>query len=265
MPSIDEIEYSHDETISAIRDYYQFLSKLYLDKSNIAEPPEGGWSNITPELMKKLNKTDEVTQLLRNLPYIKPIDGQRIHAVPWTSFVDWDYEIEDFAKNTDFNDISHCEGCLDDIPPHVIGLTAGCGPDESIFLLDTQLGVIYFHAFPWINTCREPIQEDPFEYGPEDEEWRREGVEAWSIPDFFEVLKDQFRKLRYLPRNTRQVNDTFEKPHRVDALIQEIYRAHGWPDLDLYRKDECLRAISDLMDQPNVFDNLYDNIDDEQV
>ncbi len=32
----------------------------------------------------------------------------------------------------------------------------------------------------------------------------------------------------------------------MDAL-QAIYRQHGWPDLDAYRKEECLEAVLKLM------------------
>jgi hypothetical protein len=49
MPSIHETEYSHDETITAIHDCYQFLSRMYLDASIIVKPPDGGWPNITTE------------------------------------------------------------------------------------------------------------------------------------------------------------------------------------------------------------------------
>jgi hypothetical protein len=27
------------------------------------------------------------------------------------------------------------------------------------------------------------------------------------------------------------------------AVVQEIYRKHGWPDLKVYRKKECLEAV----------------------
>jgi hypothetical protein len=42
MPSLSEISYSRDNFIAAVRDYYTFLVKMYLDESQITEPPEGG-------------------------------------------------------------------------------------------------------------------------------------------------------------------------------------------------------------------------------
>jgi len=40
MSKVDEIAYSREATISAVRDYYQFLNDMYLDDSEIIEPPE---------------------------------------------------------------------------------------------------------------------------------------------------------------------------------------------------------------------------------
>jgi hypothetical protein len=215
--------------------------------------------------MKRLNKTDKVVQLLRHLPYIKPNDGNNygecVHAAPWTSFVDWDYQVEEISKqiferpDSKIN-ISCFQGCLDSIPSHIVGLTAGCGPDELIFLLDTKLGVVYFHSCPDEISfspppCRECIEEDPWNYGSTEEEWRLESAVAWPIADFFEVLKDQFRKLRYVPESRWRVVDrkvdTLRENEDPNLLLPSIYRAHGWPDLDLYRKDECLQAVADML------------------
>lgn len=39
MFDLEDITYSREGTISAIRDYYQFLTKMYLPESAILEPP----------------------------------------------------------------------------------------------------------------------------------------------------------------------------------------------------------------------------------
>ncbi|KAL2289541.1 hypothetical protein FJTKL_01805 [Diaporthe vaccinii] len=41
MPSL-EVTYNRDECTVVIRDYYHFLTKLYLDESEIVEPRGGG-------------------------------------------------------------------------------------------------------------------------------------------------------------------------------------------------------------------------------
>jgi hypothetical protein len=42
MPSLIDIKYSRQKTVSAVRDYYLFLTNLYLDESSITEPPPNG-------------------------------------------------------------------------------------------------------------------------------------------------------------------------------------------------------------------------------
>ena len=54
------VGFNRDATVAAIRDYYHFLTKMYLDEDRIMEPPPGGWPNMTPETMSPLGKTDEV-------------------------------------------------------------------------------------------------------------------------------------------------------------------------------------------------------------
>jgi len=44
---------------------------MYLRESDVIEPPEGGWPNITTDSLQDLGKTDEVISLLRHLPYIR--------------------------------------------------------------------------------------------------------------------------------------------------------------------------------------------------
>ncbi|CAK1360700.1 unnamed protein product [Cercospora beticola] len=75
------ITYSRAATVAAFQDYYDFLTKMYLDPKYLMQPPEGGWPEITPENLKDLNKTDEVVPLLRCLPYVRKHSyGTPIHS-----------------------------------------------------------------------------------------------------------------------------------------------------------------------------------------
>lgn len=65
------ISYSREATIAALKDYFLFLTELYLDPEQVAFSPKEGWEEITITNMRPLGKTDEVIQLLRHLPYIK--------------------------------------------------------------------------------------------------------------------------------------------------------------------------------------------------
>jgi hypothetical protein len=83
MPPLSEIVYSEAATIAAIRDYYKFLTKMYLNDSVITYPPEGGWPSITTESLQSLGKTKKVISLLRHLPYILDYSG---HGAAYTNF-----------------------------------------------------------------------------------------------------------------------------------------------------------------------------------
>ncbi|KAL2135018.1 hypothetical protein VTI74DRAFT_10055 [Chaetomium olivicolor] len=245
MPWLNEVSYSRDATVKAIREYYGFLVKMYLKESYILEPPEGGWPLTDPEgFGQALGKTNEVVELLRHLPYI-PFN--KAHGAAGCWFADWRYymshhntgrECFDGVRSTTENGIRR-----EEMSPHVIGLTDG-GRYTPAFLLDTERGVVYWVGFYECddeiknNPNWERIQDDAYDYAPRNEaDWRAEGI-AWAIPDFFENLKDQFRHLVFAPI----CSCTVYWADQVEG-VQDIYREHGWPDLDRYRKKDCLKAV----------------------
>lgn len=64
--------YSRDETIAAITGYYQqFVKMPYLEPSALRLAPEGGWTSINVNELKKRGRTDEAINLLRHLPYLE--------------------------------------------------------------------------------------------------------------------------------------------------------------------------------------------------
>ncbi|RYO77450.1 hypothetical protein DL764_010220 [Monosporascus ibericus] len=252
MPSLDEITYSRDATVAAVRDYYDFLTKMYVKESDIIEPPAGGWPTIKPYL-ECMGKTDEVLSLLCHLPYIRePNDDNRVQGAPWCYFADW----QELGRSANLGQVngedlrlySERAGIIDDVPPHVVGLTCG-GRNNPVILLNTKLGVIHWYECPSeiIHApARELLQDDAYDYAPENEAvWMAE-CGSWAITDFFEVIKDEFRKLHFIPENSRSVVDiytTFPGSREVIPVMQDIYRRHGWPDLQRYRNRECLEAL----------------------
>src|SRR4051812_13938372 len=92
------------------------------------------------------------------------------------------------------------------------------------------------------------------EHVPENEiDWR--GAPAWAITDFFELLKKQFRELKWIPINARQVItfDTTFLPSEdgMVPMLQGIFREHGWPSEHggTYRKRECLEAVKAALEK----------------
>jgi hypothetical protein len=258
MPWLKDISYSREECIAAIRDYYDFLSKMYLDKSALREPPTGGWPSITSDSLKELDKTDEVIALLRQLPYMPTSTFFNIdepHVIPYGRFEDWE-NMADSVKRSVFtsDDLKlFTEEFYTFIPPQVIGLVSG-SREHPVILLDTQLGVIYWpECWGGIredSSGAHQICDDALDYAPDNEvDWRIDGG-AWAISDFFEMLKQHFRDLHFIPISPRQVKDIWTSYGGMDGwiqMVQGIYRDHGWPDLEKYRKEDCLKAIHEAL------------------
>jgi hypothetical protein len=274
MPELSEISYNRDACIVAVTDYYDFLTKMYLHKSCVIKPPQDGWPTITTESMKDLGKTDEVISLLRHLPYICDMDERyRAEAIPSCIFSDWQTAGYFLGLGQEGGEglriISENISFYKDVPPHVIGLTRGEREDDDVFLLDTELGIVYWPECPGEirhSPSREPVEDDPYDYAPKNEaDWRADGA-AWPVSDFFELLKDQFRELNYVPVSPWRVDNVHSvySPRRdgLISMVQSIYRKHGWPDLENYRKQECLEAIRKAID--DLYPGESDFLDDEE-
>lgn len=86
----------------------------------------------------------------------------------------------------------------------------------------------------------------------QESDWRH-SAPAWAIPDFFEILKDQFRTLHWIPISAHTVRSVpmFSGPgtEGIVPMLQDIYRQHGWPDLASYRKAECLEAVRKALEE----------------
>jgi hypothetical protein len=253
MPPLDKVHYSRDDCIATVRDCYSFLTKMYLDEDLVLEPPEGGWPNIIAENMPGFDKTDEVFALLRHLPYIDSASNGIAHGSARCFFADWPSS----AGNNPDQDASRLKWTTEDdfdgeVPAHVVGLTRSDN-DLSFFLLDTELGIVHWRDCPheWrYNQAREQITDDPDDYAPE-EEWRGDAP-AWAIADFFEVLKDHLRTLNFVPISSRNVLYAYSRNPEMDEsvvpMVKEIYHAHGWPNLEEYRKQDCLSDIRTAME-----------------
>ncbi|PPJ57883.1 hypothetical protein CBER1_00202 [Cercospora berteroae] len=254
------ISYSREATIAAFKDYFLFLTKLYLNPEQIAFPPEEGWEEITITNMQPLGKTDEVIELLQHLPYIK--SSNLCHDIaPHCQLADYSsiahtilspetFFIKDQTPAEFYKAVT--QGVWDHIPPHVIGLAIG---RENAMFLDTHLGVIYwpggnFHRAAVGYAMRsdapsfKPIRDESLDYAPEEEMWRSAGSGlkcGRGIVEFFEMLKFHFRELHFLPVSRRRVEDNLRWAKKA---VEEVFRLHGWPDMLVYQKDECMEAVA---------------------
>ncbi|KAK7943489.1 uncharacterized protein PG986_012602 [Apiospora aurea] len=206
---------------------------MYLNDTEIVEPPAAGWSHI--DHLRCMGKTDEVYELLRRLPYLRvsrtgetPEAAARCHFANWAQIAQYASSTSSSGYDGDGHRIcSEPPELIDTTPPCVIGLTYG-GRDNPLLLAGHRAG----HRALDI---------------PEDEaDWRR-AHPAWSVPDFFDLLPGQFQNLNFVPIGSREVFEIHARgpgnPPALLAAVQDIYRRHGWPELANFRKRECLRAV----------------------
>jgi hypothetical protein len=306
--------YSRDECVAVIRDYYDFLSNMFMPPSFIIEPPQGGWPNITQETCPGLEKTDRVVDLLRHLPYIacRPYSNHP-QGLPSSSFIDWTNYIEKLATGDAHpdNELLMSEGTEDQfdgkIPSYCIGLVHGgylLGEDPPVVLLDTKVGVVHWmncpdkvkeSASPQPSYLVYPLEsesqgaseaegyesgddeaegyesgddedegylsgdvehEDDHEYEDDEDDDEIKRGPCWPVRHFFEMLKNQFRQLNFIPKDKHEVVDIWTSmtsqdepiPEGFKELLQSTYRKHGWPEITNYCKDDCLAELKREMD-----------------
>ncbi|KAI1862652.1 hypothetical protein JX265_006977 [Neoarthrinium moseri] len=206
------------------------IPKLYLPRSSIIELPESGWPMITADAFRPLVKADEVIALLRHLPYIRSYEKPDV--VPEAHCVDY----------TNQGMLEQLKGLeADDLWTIKIGM-------EGVFTYeDTPAQVVECPDEVKLNLSREAITARAEDYEPPEEEAWRSNNPAWAVDDFYELLKDLYRSLTFIPSNSDHVLDSFagylEEFDSAYPMSRRIFRAHGWPDLDAYKKEECLEGV----------------------
>lgn len=281
MPPSTET-YSEATTIETIRSYYDFLTKLYLPAGAIKEPPPTGWPGINPQAFSPLGKTEAVISLLAHLPYVSKDDCEfqdveDIQCAGHCCFVDWRIQASLLADSVPpLEDAPGVMGIKQSIgltteglgweivPSHIVGLTDG-GRDKPVWLLDTKRGVVY-----WLEALSELVEYHE-EHGHEPVKVR-DGDEAfdfaadaqmWTIKDFFEMLKEEFRALRMVPISDCRVLDVYtEYIDEVDKVpaVQQVFREHNWPQqIESFDKGQCLAAVRRL-----IKDRFPDEVDEEE-
>lgn len=289
--------YSRDATVAAVRDYFDVLIDMYLDPTDVLTTPHSGWPSSTIDRLQCMGKTTQVLDLLRHLPYIRGEEDDGPQAgVPGCRFADWRHLAEICDPETgesgpDGNTLRECSEPVelverDVIPPNVIGLTYG-GRENPTFLLDTRRGIVHWYECPSeirynTSTGGSTIQavtdlDDPFDWADiaeEEAEWRAEHP-AWSVADFFSILKLQLRELRYVPVGSPSRAALFgddeggaedEQLGELVASVRDIYRWHGWNSGEgAFDKTACLGEVKRLVKQefPD-YDYLYDDEEEEE-
>ncbi|CAD0114932.1 unnamed protein product [Aureobasidium uvarum] len=211
-----------------------------------------------------MGKNDEVFELMRHLPYI----WEDCLLAPESRVANWPTLLERMS----FDHIFETEGPegiriitegLDwpNIPSSAFSLTCG-GRNNCVFILDTKYGTVHTLNTPeFVHPSKPPLTarnggSDPFEFCvPGNEQGWRSNT-SWSIPDFFDVLKNEYVAMRYLPYNDDRIEELYDNYGKDEipsdseilyGLVKEIYEEHGWPDLSVYDKEKCWIAVDKLI------------------
>jgi hypothetical protein len=244
MPDLDEITCSRPAAIAAVTDFYEFLTRMYMKESQIVTPPASGWPCIVdadPQILQPLGKSDEVLSLLAHLPYIRSPGNWHddAEAAPGCVFADWPSLITDINnKRSDAGSvriITEGASFAELAPPHTIGFT--CGSRENpVMVLDTKLGIMHWEECPPDIENNQEYFEQTADYEADsdvddDEAACRESAPAWAIADFFDILKAQYKTLRWIPISHHTVRASEGMSNVTEqgmaSMLQDIYRQHG--------------------------------------
>ncbi|KAB8360886.1 hypothetical protein FH972_024619 [Carpinus fangiana] len=216
--------YSRNEVVSTLTAYYDFLTTLYIPKSAVLYPPEGGWEFITQENYAFLEKTDTVIDLLRHIPYIDQEDTYDRHM-----FADMcaplDFRGEYARKHLGFEDNFGPISEEATLGPHAITIGQCVGGRNGTYLiLDTERGTITPFAPQWSTKSNE-LSQIPLNDG-------RVVVMHSSVP--------------------------------AHGRIKEIFKSYGWPwpimDKD---RDACLKEVKRVWDYAWDNDGNIPPVDEE--
>ena len=127
--------------VSTLKSYYKFLTTMYLPEEEVLYPPETGWPNITQKRFAYLEKTDDVIEILRYIPYVR-----RLHSWEGVS------HIYDSTVGVDYRAKRVCHDCpvpeVAVLPPWAITLATPPEADGQYIFLDTHRGTVTLFGTP---------------------------------------------------------------------------------------------------------------------
>ncbi|KAI1382678.1 uncharacterized protein F4822DRAFT_102343 [Hypoxylon trugodes] len=263
--------YNRQDVISQLESFYTFLP--HIPAAAVHKPPADGWPSITAETLGFQNKSPEVIELLRRLPYIDINSDPDTH--PWIApeAFPCDYRVV-ARKDLSSRDtpgwvlnVRHDAGFLahnasdDDRgigsrfeireetwPPWVVQLTTGTDREGACYMLDTTDGTVTMYCVSKYLYDPTYAKDDPrawrdrmcdFEtrtLANQLNEWRRQYCDMilLGLPN---VDRGDYPSL--FVRREGDGSESFEWQETEE--LRSIYREHGWPDN--YDKERCHRAL----------------------
>ncbi|KAI1420681.1 hypothetical protein F5Y12DRAFT_772013 [Xylaria sp. FL1777] len=256
-------KYDRSDVIAQLESFYAFLP--HIPTSAVHKAPAGGWQSITPETAGLGNKTREVVELLRRLPYIDgPADNH-----PWIApeafpcdyrvlaredlnprdTPGWVYNVRDDAGFVTRRGVEPERQAEEEAwPPWVVQLTTGTDREGQCYMLDTTDGTVT--AYYICRSLYEPTyaSDDP-------RAWRDRmcELETRTLADQLEEWRREYRDMCFLglPNVDRgnypslffrsESDGPSSYQWRETEELRAIYCEHGWPDN--YKKAACHEAL----------------------
>jgi hypothetical protein len=225
--------YTRDEIVAVLTDYYQYLSRINLSSESIIYPPRGGWPSITAESMGSLNRTDEVIDLLKHLPYVSDKDGNEPSILPETNCVDYTSEpVQNAIQNNGGKWIVEPG---ESIPLDCVCLAHGRRHAYSVFLNLTH-GTVIWYSNQGDQQNRdydmgEVLDEDsPRHTLGEDFELLHEPT--YDLKYFFgEFCKKKINEIHWLPCVDGEIREMHPElsPSMEHKAFQQYLRDSGFP------------------------------------
>lgn len=259
------VDYSQEKMVLAISSFYAFLKGMHSETGGMGDfeyPPPGGWPHVTKDLFP--HYTARVVELIRNLPYY---DDESFLVMPDTSLlplgapsmctalaqnlqrtiVGGDGDMPAKEENDD-------EETGTRFPAYIFALAAG-GQYGSSILVDTKYNAViwwkydgtyldlpeeltskYSHLGCFADYSKNQADDDGEQseidqYGPD--AWKI--MSAWPPEDFFEMCKDQFRILNWLPVLDESCRGKVIEVHKhqewegTALKLKNIMLHAGWP------------------------------------
>ncbi|KAI9167961.1 hypothetical protein HJFPF1_04104 [Paramyrothecium foliicola] len=233
--------YSHEATVAAITSYFTLVSRVHAHRwwSALSHPPPGGWPQIVHDDFAGDNRSHDVIDLMRNIPYFEHSDSLQIMPdITPTNYIDPKF----LARSKETTEQMRAGGPYAKIPlpPHIMGLA---GPAEareygSSVCVDVMRGIVIMDNSHDPQRPALGVTEDA-KISPEDEQFFGTYHRAWRIATFFDACEERLKNLSWMPimecvyqqegemiEDTRDPGDDEISPDERKRILYEA----GWPN-----------------------------------
>ncbi|KAF2750427.1 hypothetical protein M011DRAFT_242720 [Sporormia fimetaria CBS 119925] len=248
--------YDRDAIVASITRYYQLLSKMVsIRPEDIKYAPEGGWSDkiIPVKKLRRLGFNDRAVDFVRFLPQVrvgKPVYIGTEAIVYHRRSYDFHYPEESYELDDPLM-VGMWMEPEGRIPEGVVPLSKKHREEvyHTWWLLETENGQLTAYD-GWV--CR------PDDEIPADKQWQTTRPVPATM--YFDNLCEKLVSLDLIPMpgHPKATLDTWEiwpgwKEKGTTAfywkwakVAKRIYRSYGWPDLDIFDRQECEKALFEV-------------------